>query len=234
MSSYLGDIALGDTIDLKFTTVGTNGAPTALAGTPAVVAYVGNSTTEITAGITLTTDFDARTGLNNVRVVASSGNGFAAGTNVDLVISAGTVGGTSVVGYKVGGFSISNRATNLDKVVMTNGAQKLAVHASGTLSGTHSATTADLGTNAPAGDVSGMTLYVPTRNFSRLIDSYNAGTGVATFGTTAVTLTNGDEWLILPTPKPSTANLIPANALQMNNAPIYGDGTSGNKWRGGA
>lgn len=109
--AYLGDITLGDTIDFKFSTVGTTGAPTTLAGTPVVSAYVGNSTTQITAGITLSVDFDAVTGLHSVRVVASGANGFAAQTNVDLVITTGTVGGTSVVGYVVGSFSIENRST---------------------------------------------------------------------------------------------------------------------------
>ncbi len=111
--AHLGDITLGDTLDFKFSTVGTTGAPTTLAGTPVVSAYVGNSTTQITAGITLSVDFDGVTGLHNVRVVASGANGFAAQTNVDLVITTGTVGGTSVVGYVVGSFSIDNRSTQL-------------------------------------------------------------------------------------------------------------------------
>ena len=111
--AYLGDIALGETVDFKFSTVGTTGAPTTLAGTPVVSAYVGNSTTQITAGITLSVDFDGVTGLHNVRVVASGANGYAAQTNVDLVITTGTVGGTSVVGYVVGSFSIENRSTQL-------------------------------------------------------------------------------------------------------------------------
>ena len=109
--AYLGDITLGDTLDFKFSTVGTTGAPTTLAGTPAVSAYVGNSLTQITAGVTLTVDFDGVTGLHNVRVVASGANGFAAQTNVDIVITTGTVGGTSVVGYVIGSFSIENRST---------------------------------------------------------------------------------------------------------------------------
>jgi hypothetical protein len=109
--SYRGDIALGDTVDLKFTTVSTTGVPTTLAGTPAVACYAGNGTTEITSGVTLTVDFDSRPGLHHVQVVASTGNGFAAGTNVDVVITAGTVGGTSVVGYVVGSFSIENRTS---------------------------------------------------------------------------------------------------------------------------
>lgn len=108
--TYRGDIRLGDTIDIKFTSRQTTGAPFTLAGSPVISAYVGNGTTEITAGITLTVDFDSRTGLNNVRVVASSGNGFATATNVQLVITTGTVNSVSVVGEVVGEFSIENRS----------------------------------------------------------------------------------------------------------------------------
>src|SRR3990167_7138579 len=125
--SYHGGIRLGDTIDVKFTMVNTSGVPTTLAGTPAISAYVGNGVTEITAGITLTVDFDARTGLHNVRVVASSGNGFATATNVSLVITTGTVGGSSVVGYEVGSFSIENRSA----VMPTTAARTLDVSAGG-------------------------------------------------------------------------------------------------------
>jgi hypothetical protein len=111
MSTWLGDIALGATLDCKFCTVSTIGAPTTLAGSPVVSAYVDNGTTELTAGITLSVDFDGRAGLHNVRVVASSGNGYATATNVQLVLTAGTVGGTSVVGYVIGQFSIEARAS---------------------------------------------------------------------------------------------------------------------------
>lgn len=108
--NYLGDFALGATIDLKFTTrVFTTGAPGTLTS-GAVAAYVDNSTTEITAGITLTADFDARTGLNHVRIVASTGNGFASGKNYQLVLTAGTVGGVSVAGEVVSHFSVENAA----------------------------------------------------------------------------------------------------------------------------
>lgn len=110
---YHGDIHLGDTIDIKFvTTSASTGAPTTLSGVPVISAYIDNSTTQLTAGITLTVDFDTVTGLNNVRVVASSGNGYGAATNVQLVITTGTVGGTSAVGYVVASFSIDKRGMN--------------------------------------------------------------------------------------------------------------------------
>lgn len=108
---YLGDFALNKTFDVKFTTRSfATGAPTTLAGTPVVSAYPDNSVTELTAGITLTVDFDARTGLHNVRVVATGANGYATLTNYALVITVGTVGGVSVVGEVIGHFSIEARS----------------------------------------------------------------------------------------------------------------------------
>lgn len=125
---YLGDFRLGDTLDFKFcTTSASTGAPTQLAGSPVISAYPGNSTTQLTAGITLTVDFDTVTGLNNVRVVATSGNGYATATNYALVITTGTVGGTSAVGYCVGHFSIEARSA----LMPTTAARTLDVSAGG-------------------------------------------------------------------------------------------------------
>ena len=108
---YIGDFALGTTFDFKFTTRQfSTGAPYLLAGSPSVAAYPGNSTTEITAGITLTANFDSRAGLTNVRIVATSGNGYATATNYAVVITAGTVDSVSVVGEVGAHFSIENRS----------------------------------------------------------------------------------------------------------------------------
>lgn len=109
--SFAGDFALGSTIDVKFTTRRfSTGAPHQLAGTPVISAYPDNSTTQITAGITLTVDFDTVTGLNNVRVVATSGNGYAAGSSYFLVITTGTVDSVSVVGEVIGSFTLERGA----------------------------------------------------------------------------------------------------------------------------
>ena len=105
------DYALGMTFDTKFTTRQfSTGTPFTLAGTPTIAAYPDNSTTEVTAGITLTVDFDARTGLHNIRVVATGANGYAVGSYYALVITAGTVDGVSVVGEKVGEFTIEKQS----------------------------------------------------------------------------------------------------------------------------
>lgn len=106
--------------------------------------------------------------------------------------------------------------------VIGNGVNLSGVVAKGTLSGTHSATTADLGTSAPANDISGMTLYFPDDKLSRVIDSYNTGTGVATFSpSVAVTLTNGDNWVLYPSPPYSTGTVPNVNVAQ-----VSGDATA--------
>ena len=109
--SYIGDYAEDyATLNTKFTTTGTDGAPTVLAGTPVIKCYAANETgTEVTTGITLSVDFDGVVGCNNVLVDLSSAAFYATGKDYQLMITTGTVGGTSVVGYIIAEFSIENR-----------------------------------------------------------------------------------------------------------------------------
>ena len=109
--SYRGDYRAGDTIDLKFQTLNVSAVPTTLAGTPAISVYKSNSTAESTAGITLSVDFDSRTGLNHVRITTvTDGTFYAEGNDFDVVITAGTVNSVSVVGQVVASFSLANRS----------------------------------------------------------------------------------------------------------------------------
>jgi len=98
-------VPLGDTYYFKFTTRAfATGVPTALAGTPVLSAYEENNVTQITAGVSVTADYDSVVGLNEAAVVATSGNGYEVGKYYDIVITTGTVGGVSVVGEVVGHF----------------------------------------------------------------------------------------------------------------------------------
>lgn len=110
--TYLGDYAPGDTIDFNFTTRRfSTGAPYTLAGTPAVRCYKGSSTTEDDSGITLTVDYDSRTGLNHVTIDTSAdGTFYAEGAQIEVVITAGTVDSVSVVGEVVGRFTLRGQA----------------------------------------------------------------------------------------------------------------------------
>lgn len=100
-------VPLGDTYYFKFTTRAfSTGAPTTLSGTPVISVYEENNLTQITAGITLTADYDSVTGLNDVAIVATSGNGYEVGKYYDAVITTGTVDSVSVVGETVGHFRV--------------------------------------------------------------------------------------------------------------------------------
>lgn len=111
--SDLGNTFLGATIDDSFTTVQSTGAASTLTSSPVISAYPSNSTTELTAGITLTADFDSRTGYNHVRVVASTANGYLPNTRYRLVITTGTVNSISAVPYKVSSFGLSINGNGL-------------------------------------------------------------------------------------------------------------------------
>lgn len=251
--SYLGDIRLGDTIDFKFcTTAAATGAPTTLAGSPVISAYPGNSTTQLTAGITLTVDFDSVTGLHNVRVVASSGNGYATATNYEMVITTGTVGGTSAVGYVVGTFSIENRsavmptvATRTLDIASTGEAgldiNNIAALAAGPLalfgiveSGTaQSATGTTLVGRAAATDDSikaGMTLlaFGSTQGYwqSVVIDSVSGDT--FTIAAWPIATPSGTiTYYILGTPQASSSLPTPANVTKWNGTTVATPATAG-------
>lgn len=122
------DYTLSDTISHMFTTRSfTTGAPFTLAGSPVISAYPDGSTTQLTAGITLTADFDGVTGLNLVSIVASGANGYAAGKDYNLVITAGTVNGVSVVGEVIGRFTLQRSAAYTDLENATDGLSALKV-----------------------------------------------------------------------------------------------------------
>ena len=96
------DFALEDTFDIKFTSRAfATGIPTVLAGSPVIEVYEDNSTSQITAGETLSVDFDSVVGLNNLRIVGTAANGYEAGKSYTAILSVGTVSGVSVVGEVV-------------------------------------------------------------------------------------------------------------------------------------
>jgi hypothetical protein len=102
----LGDRAVGSTLSFDFPTHKADGTPITLSGSPVISVYK-NSTTESTSGVTLTVDYDSRTGMNHV-VIDTSANGtfYATGNDFSVVITTGTVDSISQVGVPVAHFSI--------------------------------------------------------------------------------------------------------------------------------
>ena len=114
---YLGDIKEDATIRGSFNTRTAAGAPITLGGTPALSVYKDANVTESTAGVTLTVDFDARTGHHIYTIDTAADAFYAKSADYRVVVTVGTVDGISVVGVEVGCFSIENRGNvKIDKV----------------------------------------------------------------------------------------------------------------------
>lgn len=112
----LGDYHQGDVLDLLFTTRH-GGVPTSLLGAPAVSVYNGNSLAQSTAGITLDVDWDGIVGLNHLRIDTSAdGSFYADASSFIAILTAGTVGGVTVVGVVIEDFTIGKQTSNVTKV----------------------------------------------------------------------------------------------------------------------
>lgn len=110
MTNYVGDKPTGARIDGKFTTVDSNGVATALSGGTLTV-FAGASTVGTTQGAFLISSFSSITGLNHFTVSTSVSAGFyTANQTFQGVLTAGTVGSSSVVGYVVCEFSLEHGA----------------------------------------------------------------------------------------------------------------------------
>ena len=108
MTKYVGDFQAGSVVRIKFNTLSQALVPT----TPSVAmqfAVYKNSTTEITAGVTVTTDYDGKAGLHMVVVDTSADPAYTAGEDYDVVFTAGTVDGKDLTRVVLRTFSIENR-----------------------------------------------------------------------------------------------------------------------------
>jgi hypothetical protein len=109
MSQDLGDRDINDTLYFGFNTHKADGTPITLAGTPAISIYKDDNTTEVTTGVTLTVDFDSRTGYHMVKVVCTDAF-YATTCSYKAVITAGTVDSISVVGMEVAHWTINKNS----------------------------------------------------------------------------------------------------------------------------
>lgn len=106
----LGNRIQDSTIDFTFHSHQSDGTPASLAGTPSLAIYKGDNIDEANNGVSLTTDFDSRVGLNHVRIDTASDDFYQTANDYTVVISQGTVAGIDVAGVPVAMFSIENRA----------------------------------------------------------------------------------------------------------------------------
>lgn len=231
--AYLGDFKLGSTIYGYFTTTAADtGAPTQLAGTPAVSVYEDDSNTQITSGVTLGVDADSVTGLNRLTIAATSGNGYEVGKQYTAVITTGTVGGTSAVGYVVAAFSVEKTGLNVSNITYSDGAvAALGIIDSGTA---QSATATTLVLRAASGFandvVNGATImaFGSTQGYwqSRQVTDYDLATDTVTVDTWTVTPSGTITYILFGTPPAVASGTLPAvNATQIGGQTASASGT---------
>lgn len=231
--SDLGSFVLGTTIyDYFTTTAAATGAPTVLSGTPVVSVYEDASDTQITAGITLGVDADSVVGLNRLTIVASAANGYEAGKQYFAVITTGTVGGTSAVGYKVSSFDIEKQGLNASNLTLgaVGAVAALGIVDNGTLQSA-TGTTAVLRSAASfANDrLNGMTLVITGgtgAGQARIITDYVDATDTATVDTWTTTPDNTSTYVVFGTPPAVASGTLPdVNVASINDVTITGDGS---------
>lgn len=227
---YIGDFAPAVTIDKKFTTRAfATGVPTTLAGTPVVSVYKDNSVTQSVTGVTLTVDFDGVTGLNNVRIdLSADGTFYSAGSNFDVVITTGTVGGTSVVGETIISFSINNRSLQSRIPAALTGGGNIksdpqAINGIATTPVTTIKAVQGLATDGVVPTVTTVT-GLTASNLDTTISSRASAAALAT-----VQFDTDDIQTRLPAALVS--GRMNSNAAAINNTVVQGTGVLGDEWR---
>lgn len=129
MGSYFGDLKAGATITVPFTTNAATGAavaPLTAYETADFKIYKGNSTTEraSVAGITITSPFDAITGLHMLTIDTSDNTDagfYAAGNDYHVILSADTeTVDSQIVVAHLFTFSIQNRGGGFSRQMTEN------------------------------------------------------------------------------------------------------------------
>ena len=127
MPPYLGNLTEDQTIHFMWSSYGADGASITRATNGTVSVYKANGTTQSTAGVTDTEDFDSLTGIHLCIIDTSADAFYAVANDYAVVLSAATIDGKTVNAV-LALFSIENRFIEAD-VTKWNGT---AVHTPGT------------------------------------------------------------------------------------------------------
>lgn len=170
----MSDYKVGDTIYHHFSTRAfATGIPTTLIGTPVAEAYEEANATGITAGVSLTIDH-GETGHHLLTVVATGGNSFETGKSYGVSLTAGTVGGVSVVGEVILNFTLEKSPAAQDLANGTDGlgALKTLIDTVDDLLDTEiAAITAAVITNAAGADIAADIIAMKVDTASILVDT---------------------------------------------------------------
>jgi len=113
LSQYLGDFTEDSTVHFIWQTCGTDGAAITRSTDGTISVYKNNGTTQSTAGVTDTEDFDGVTGIHACTIDLSTDAFYAVGGNYSVVLSGAVVDSISVAGT-LREFSIENRFAEVD------------------------------------------------------------------------------------------------------------------------
>ena len=111
-AGYIGDFNAGDSVQFMWASNAAAGESITRSTDGTVQVYKDGGTTQSTAGVTDTEDFDTLTGLHDVTIDTSADATFyAEGSDYTVVVSAATID-TKVINTIIGSFSIKNRAVS--------------------------------------------------------------------------------------------------------------------------
>lgn len=186
MSNYVGDFAPSSLVVVAFTTVAAaTGAATALSAAPSAAVYKLAQTSGATAGVTVVANFASATGSNVISIDTSQDATFyAAGNDYAVALTSGSVGGTAILGYQVGHFSLNNRGIRAN-VIQVNGVAA-------------ATSSAQLGVNVVtfAGNPTGVTnIDRSTRSIALCTVSNTSTTTQINLSTTTPAMTTGSQFV---------------------------------------
>ena len=127
MSVYLGDFRTGKTVRKMWNTNAVAGESITRAANGTISVYKGGGTTQSTAGVIDTEDFDSLTGVHLVAIDTSAdGMFYSAGSDFEVVLSAATIDGKAI-NATLFSFSLENRSG----LMPTTDGRKLDISAGG-------------------------------------------------------------------------------------------------------
>jgi uncharacterized protein YaiE (UPF0345 family) len=116
MSTYLGDFRTGKVVRKMWNSFAVAGESITRAANGTVSVYKDGGTTQSTAGVTDTEDFDGLTGVHLVAIdMTADGTFYSSGSDFEVVLSASTIDG-KVINATLFSFSIENRSALMPTV----------------------------------------------------------------------------------------------------------------------
>lgn len=129
---YLGDYKEDDTVHFLWSTNGSDGESITRSTNGTVSVYKDNGTSQSTAGVTDTEDFDSLTGIHACTIDLSADAFYAVGADYAVVLSAATIDGKTVNAV-LAHFSIENRFNETTTTSMAAGVITAAAVATGAI-----------------------------------------------------------------------------------------------------